>query len=550
MVIMALAVPALLLTAAVAHVRASRALAHVARAGALAASLGLAWLSHVDGAHAQSLYQWLHMAGLRLDAGVALTGSTAAVVAAAVLWSAICPLLDDNSSPSTAAAMDLAAAGAVTCCLASGIWWSLAGCEVLLVAAYLYGCTVSNTASARRLLLHTRLCSAALVGALVFADTSAAMWLALLAAAILVGGWPFHTWLEDLGPGGPATGIRLLTTVVGVQILLRFATPLPVEALPVLLASGLLATIGALAAQDMLRSNLLLAAAHGALLLAAAGVSPQAALLLLTVLGASQVVQTNCLTRISASLPGVDARVTDLGGLAQALPWSRWLTQSGLLVVALSPSSLWAAALLAGYGWNQAGPVGAAVVGLFVALPVLPLVRLAVAPFSGPVRHATVSTSDGPVAARWAVVLVLAVVALGPAVVIGVTTPMPLSPAAGLGAGVAVVMLLVGYLLWHAGPRQVRLVEPGLRRVAAGGFGMPGLLRTAGAMVQATGQWLWTAVDGVLFSGLPGLLNLSVRAAGWALAWLHDGWSGWALATATGAAAILLWSLYGDAGSW
>lgn len=544
MVIVAFLIPAVLFVAALLHLVDNRVLAGACRAAALVAALALAWMLQGHDAQPVLLHNWIDVDGLRIDAVANLSWPVPWLLLLVALWDVTCYLLDSRARR-VAAALDLAAAGSAVCLLSSGIWLSLVGCELLLVAAFLWTCASAPAAAARKLLMHTRICSAALVGVVVFSDTAGAAWLALLAAAVLAGAWPFHSWLEDLGPGAAATGIRLLAAAAGVQILWRFAEPLPQAAVVMLLASVVVSTVGALAAQGLFRSHMLLVAAQGALLLALAATTPMATLLLLAVLGSSQVVYAASLAHVTAALPNLALRVCDLGGLAAALPWTRWLSLAAVLVAALSPSALWAAALLGDRGWLEAGPVGAAVVGLVMALPLLPLMRLALAPFTGPVIHTTSSVTSEPVVATRTIGVLLLLAAVVPAGLAASTRLPAATPAAAIGVAAMLLMVAVGYLLWRGGPRPVNQIEPPMRSIAAGGFGVPALMLAAGGVVQATGRWMWTAVDGVLFSGVPVIANLGVRAIGWVLAWLHDGWSGWALATAAGTAVILLWILYG-----
>ena len=93
-------------------------------------------------------------------------------------------------------------------------------------------------------------------------------------------------------------------------------------------------------------------------------------------------------------------------------------------------------------------------------------------------------------------------------------------------------------------------MESPLRMLMADGFGVSRILTACGGAAEATGRFVWTAIDGVLAGSVPVLLNLGVRAAGWLLARLHDGLSGWAVATVVGTVGILLWSLGARGSAW
>ena len=547
--------PALLLAAAAAQLTGRRRAAHVARAASLVATLGVAWTVAVDGPITRHLYRWIEVGQLQADLGFSCTPYAAVLLVLLALWALLAPFLSVAPKPRAAAALDLAAAGAALAAIAKGDLLALMGCEVLLAACFLYvtGLTTATIAArlvaARRLLFVTRLGGLALLASLVFVGTAAGVWLVLLTATVLVGAWPFHSWFEDLGQGGTATGIRLIAMLTGVGLCLRVGSTMPQMALAFLAFSTLLSVISALATQDLFRAQMLTVAAQGSLVLAAATVDPVAALLLTAVYGVSQVIHTTGLARITSAVPTVPHRLPELGGLATTLPWTRWLALSGALATTISLPALWASALLAGHGWATAGPVGAAIVALLWVLPCLPLARVSLAPFGGPVRHdmvpvtmALAEESRGP---RWAAVAALFVVA-GPGVGLAwLVAPPPLTPASAVAVGTVVLAALAGFLLWHSGPRRANPLESPVRSLAANGFGIARALSLGGTGIEAASRFLWTFVDDVLFAGLPGMLNLGVRAAGWGLARLHDGWSGWAVATAVGTAAILLWSMRG-----
>lgn len=533
--------PGLLLAAAAASLAGYRPWAYVARAAALGAALATAWLVRTGGPLTLHLSPWIEVGNLRIEVGVSGDGQTVALLALLALWAVIAPLVGDSPGRGVAA-MDVAAAGAALTIVASGAWVSLVGCEVLLAGSFLYAARSAAASGARRVLFYTRLGALALAGTLVLADSAAAPWSALVTAAVLVGAWPFHPWLEDLGEGGAATGIRLVAAVTGVCLLLRFAGPLPEVVAAVFVLSSVISVSAAMATQDLFRAQMLTAAAQGSLVLAAAMVEPMAALLLLATQGTSQVTHAVGLGRIAAALPSVPRRFADLGGLAAVLPWPRWLVMSGTLAACVSPPALWAHAALAGRGLSETGPPGAAVVALLFVLPCLPLARMALAPFAGPTRHTTTSSTSHVGGPRLAALAALLLAAWLPAGVAWTAVPPPSTSAAAFAAGAGVVVLLAGFLLWRAGPRGSGAVGSPLRTLAADGFGIARILTACGVAAEASGRFVWTAIDGVL-AGVPALLNLGVRAAGWLLARLHDGLSGWAVATVVGTVAILLWSL-------
>lgn len=542
------ATPGLLLAATAASLAGYRSWAHAARAAALGASLATAWLVRSSSPLTLNLFSWIELGDLRIDAGVFGDGQTAALLVLLSLWAVIAPLVSGKPEGRVGAAMDLAAAGAALAIVADGAWLTLVGCEVLLAGAFLHAARSSSASASRRVLFHTRLGTVALAGTLVFADSAAAPWSALLTAAVLVGAWPLHSWLEDLGEGG--TSIRLAAALTGVCLLLRFADGLPVAVAAVFILSSVLSVSAAMATQDLFRAQMLTAAAQGSLVLAAATVEPVAALLLLAAHGTTQVTHAVGLGRIAAALPTVPRRFTDLGGLAAALPWPRWLVLGGTLAACVSAPALWGHAALAGRGLAEAGPPGAAVVALLFVLPCLPLARMALAPFGGPTRHTTTSATPDVRGPRLAALAALVVAAWLPAGVAWMVTPTPPTTAAAFAAGAGVVIPLAGFLLWRKGPRGSGIMESPLRMLMADGFGVSRILTACAAAAEATGRFVWTAIDGVLAGGVPVLLNLGVRAAGWLLARLHDGLSGWAVATVVGTVGILLWSLGARGSAW
>ena len=385
--------PALMLAAAAAQLAGRQLAAHLARAASLSVALGVAWTVAADGPISRHLYRWIDAGQLQLDIGFACSPYSAALLVLLALWVLLAPFLSVAPEPRAAAALDVAAVGAALVAIAKGDLLALMGCEVLLASCFLYVTGLpAATVAARRLLFVTRLGGLALVASLVFDGTAAGPWLVLVTAAVLVGAWPFHLWFEDLGQGGIATGIRLIAILTGVGLCLRVASTVPQAALAFLAFSTLLSVIAALATQDLFRTQILTVAAQGSLVLAAATVDPVAALLLTAVYGVSQVIHATGLARITSILPTVLPRLPELGGLAKTLPWTRWLALSGALATTISLPALWACALLAGHGWATAGPAGAAVVALFCSLPCLPLARVTLAPYGGPVRHMTIDS--------------------------------------------------------------------------------------------------------------------------------------------------------------
>ena len=259
-------------------------------------------------------------------------------------------------------------------------------------------------------------------------------------------------------------------------------------------------------------------------------------------------IHATVLDRITSTLP--DTRLPELGSLGVVLPWSRWLAVCGALGAVISLPALWAVALLADHAWSEAGPAGAVIVALLCAMPILPLARITLVPFAGSRRHDTTTAADEPLAPRRVALAAILLVA-GPLAGLTwmVSTP-PLTTATAAAAGAVGLLALVGFLLWRCGPRQTNPIASPIRNFAAHGLGIAHMLGVLGAGTEAIGRLLWTALDGGLFAGVPATLNLGVRAAGWLLARLHDGWSGWAVATATGTAVILLWSMWFGGGRW
>ena len=570
--------PAVLFAAAAAAQQTARcAAAHVARSAALLAALAVAWLVAVDAPVAPPPYRWLDVGSLQFDVGLRVDGQAAALLVLLSLWMVLAPFLSGTSSgksfgktePGSGGALDLGATGVALVVTAAGNVLALAGCEILLAACFLHaiGAPVTMVA-ARRLLFLTRFGGLALVASLIFVQTPAQPWLVLLTAAVLVGVWPFHPWFEDLGQGGTGTGFRLLAMLTGVSLCLRFAGGVSQTALVLLAVSCLLSIGAALATQDLFRAQIFTIAAQAGVVLAAALLQPLAALLLTSVYGASQVVHATSLNRITSALDSSSPQLADLGGLRAALPWSRWLALCGALTAAISLPALWAVALLANQGWDTAGPAGAAIVALLCALPCLPLARVTLVPFHGPGLesgpksepesgpksgpksgcHTPTNAAESQAPHRAALVSVLVVA--GP--VVGLTwlvAPLPPMPAAIAAAASVLMASLTGFFLWRRGPRVAHSIQSPLREAASSGFGISSLLTGCATGIVAFCRLVWTALDGVLFAGVPGLLNLSVRASGWLLARLHDGWSGWAVATGIGTVVILLWSMR-LGGSW
>ncbi|HJP32049.1 MAG TPA: hypothetical protein QGF95_16010 [Candidatus Latescibacteria bacterium] len=538
--------PALLLAAAVADLTGRRTGAHVARGIAAAAALATAWVVLDSGPLRLPLYHWLTLTepGERaVDAGLFCDGSAAALLVLLSLWTVAAPLVTGRQDGRTGAALDLAAVGGGIVIIADGALLSLAGTELLLAATFVHGaCGSATTPAARRLLAATRLGGMALVGTLVFADAGAAPWLAMLAAAILVGAWPCHSWLEDLGDSGSATGIRLVAAVVGLCLFLRFAEPLPAAVAVIFALSSMISVVSSLSTQDLFRAQVMTMAAQGSLVLAAATLVPMAALMLVAAYGAAQLAPAMALARIESALPAIPRRFTELGGLAAVLPWPRWLTLAGAIVACFSGPSLRAHAALAGHGMIEAGPPGAVLVVSLLVLPVLPLLRLALVPYSGPVRHTTTSTAADAAVSIRTTLAVLVLVALGSAAVGWSALPPPATLTVAIAAGAAAIAVLAGFLLWRNGPSGREAVPSPARSWADEGFGVSRVLTACGVALQATGRFCWTAIDSTLFGGVPGAVGLTLRATGWLLARLHDGRSGWAMAAAVGTIAILLWS--------
>jgi hypothetical protein len=497
----------------------------------------------VGGAVQLHLYRWLEVGDLHIDIGLSCDGQTAALLVLVAVSCALSPWIAGAHTRAGGAA-SLAAAGAGLMIIAAGNLLALVGLELLLAAAFLYAAQSSPTAgAARRVLFYTRLGALAFVGTLVFADGMVVSWLVLFTASVLVGAWPFHPWLEDLGDSGTATGIRLAAAVAAVSLLLHFDGPMPAATGVALLAlSCVVQIVAALASQDLFRAQMMTAGAQGSLTLAAALVDPMVALLLLPMYGATQISTVVAQVGIAEALPSVPKRFVDLGGLAQVLPWPRGIALAAVLIGSLSAPALWAHAILANIGFAAAGLPGAALMTMLFVLPNLPLTRLALVPFAGPVRHTTRSVTPAARLPHWVALTALSMAAVIPAALAWLAGPPMLTVAAAFAVGAGVVVVLAGLLLWRAGPGLTPVVESSLRSFAADGFALTRGLQACGRGLEATGRLLWTAVDGVLFGGVPGAMNLGVRATGWLLARLHDGWSGWAVATAVGTIAILLWS--------
>jgi hypothetical protein len=540
----------LLLLAATADLRACRLWAHVARGTAMAAALASAWVVYTNGALTLHLYRWMQEEDLLLDAGFYCDGVRAALLVAVVFWVVVAPLVTSKSEGRSTTALDLAGAGAAVAVVAEGHLLRLGGAEMLLVVSFLYVARRAPTETARRLLFSTRLAGLLVVATLVLAATTAAAWVALLAALVLVGSWPFHTWLQDVGEGDAATGIRLASVATGVALLLSHAERLPTLALPALAVAAIVAVVGALATQELFRARMLVSSAQGSLVLAAAIVDPVAALLLFAVCGATQVTHAVGLGRIAAALPTVLQRFPDLGGLRTVLPGVFRTALAATLLAGLSPTSLWAHARMAEWGMTQAGQAGAAFVAVLFALPILPLARLSLMPFSGAVRHTTVSSQPEPVVPRWMNVVVLLFVAGPPAAIAWSVSGQPVSMPVIFSAGAAALLCAIGPLLWRREPRNVTPADSSLRLLFADGLGISWVLSVTAIAIEASARFVWTAIDGVLLGGIPFLLNLATRMSGWLLARLHDGWSGWAVAVALGIASILLWSMQAGRGTW
>lgn len=543
--------PLLLSTSAAADFAEHRVWAIVARKFAIAASLVLAWMVSVGGAVQLHLYRWMEVGDRHIDIGLFCDGQTAALLVLVAVSSTLSALIGGGQTRAGGAA-SLVAAGAGLVIIADGNLLALVGLELLLAATFLHAAQSSPTAgAARRVLFYARLAALAFVGTLVFVDTLVVSWLVLLTAAVLVGAWPFHPWLEDLGESGTATGIRLAAALTGVCLLLRFAVPMPALAGVVLLALSCgVQTLSALASQDLFRVQMMTAAAQGSLVLAAVLVDPMVALLLLPLYGATQISSAVAQASIAEALPSVAKRFVDLGGLAPELPWPRGLALAAVFVCSLSAPALWAHTTLANIGFAEAGLPGAALVAILFVLPNLPLARLALLSFAGPVRHQTRSVTLAARLPHWVALTALSLAATIPAAVAWLAGPPTLNVAAAFAAGAGVVVVLAGLLLWRAGPGPTAAVESSLRSFAAHGFGVTRCLQACGVGLEVVGRFLWTALDGVLFGGIPGGMTLGVRAAGWLLARLHDGWSGWAVATALGTIAILLWSMQVGGTSW
>ncbi len=505
---------------------------------------------------------WMEVGGASLGFGLRADGTAAAALGAAAAVGLLCPLAQPAIDGVHRALITVAAMGvALLSCAADWLplllGWEIAVAALLMTAAR--SGEVSE-AGARRLLLLTRVGSAALLAATAASmagggphqgiawNAEPAAGLLILAAVIGLGAWPLHQWILEVS-SCPASGAAAsVLAVAGASLLSRsgpLAGPLQEVVFVVGLAAAAAASAAALASGGLRRIAGWIAAAQAGLAAAAAAADPIAGWLVLgTALGARLCLAAG-IGLVRDALPAV-VRLDQLGGLGGSLPAARWLCLAAVLVPVLSLTGLWGQALLLKHAYGGYGSAGmAAALGPF-ALSVLAMGRLALAPFAGAVPRAAAKEVVRPALPTAAGSISAGLVFAALPALAWISLPAP--PLDGFGPAAAANAAAVGIsvLVWRRGLNPALRPASAARRLAAGGFGAGAAQQGVAVAAISLSRGLWTFVDGAVLGAAWGVLGLVLRGAGWALAWAeHASRRFWPAALAAGVVLVVLWSMGG-----
>ena len=536
-------------------------LAHALRLLGCLAAAGFAGAAVGAGPVGPALGPWMQVGGASLGFGLRGDGTAAAALGASVLVGLLYPLAQPAMDGAHRALLTVAAMGVALLSCAADWLPLLLGWEIA-VAALLVTASRSgdvSEAGARCLLLLTRIGSVALMAGAAASlagggplegiswNAEPAAGLLILAAVIGLGAWPLHQWILEAS-SCPASGAAAsVLAVAGASLLSRvgpLAGPLQEVVLGVGSAAAVAASAAALASYGLRGIPGWIAVAQSGLVAAAAAADPIAGWLVLGAALGARLCLAAGIGLVRAALPAVE-RLDQLGGLGGSLPAARWMCLAAVLIPVLSLAGLWGQALLlkhafAGYG----SPGMVAVLGL-LALAVLPVGRLAFAPFAVAIPRPDskmVRTALPITAGSVSAALVFAVL---PALS-WLRLPAPPMDGLGLAAAANAAALGISVLVWRRGLKPASGPPSAARRLAAGGLGAGAVQqRVAGAGISL-GRGLWTFVDGAVLGAAWGALGLVLRGAGWALARAEHANRGvWAAALAAGAGLVVLWSMGG-----
>jgi hypothetical protein len=558
--------PLLLLCATAADGRGRPVVAHLLRAVAMAAA-AVAALGVIGHGQLQApLGAWLELGRLQLVVGLHADSLGALALGAVTVQAFVFPFSCPAADGGERGLLTLSAVGVALVAVGDGwfallLGWEVATAAVLLLAAR---SVRLDPVAARRILLLTRIGTLGLVaGALIslsdgdatsgfleVAGNAKVAWLVTATAFLGLGAWPAHIWHVDASPspvGRMSTGI---VAVAALYLLLRVTTPgLLADVLVVAgLAAALLAASASLSSLRTHRIPALAAAAHAGLVVWAAASEPAAAQLLLAAALCSGIATLAGFCLLDRALPSPADRHDVIGGLAAALPATRWVCLAGGLIPCLSGATLWGQAVMLQHWSARYGVAGLAVVLVVVTCLALPLLRFVLTPFAGAPRQTTLRDTKAqstlaPVlaAAAAAAVAFVAVPALAWKLL-----PMPSAQALGMVAAANLVAAGAAAWIWRQGLEARTAPLHPLRRLAAHGYGVDrGLVGVSAAAAVMT-RTLWTAVDTAAVGGAWASTNLVLRGGGWLLARIHlDRRPLWAVALGAGVAAVALWSLGG-----